>query len=70
MILVLLLGYLGLLFLAIKFKFIKPTLFWKFPHYLGGVFTGCFIYSSAILGAQWLYPHHTTDSTNCPERGG
>lgn len=38
MILVLLLGYLGLLFLAIKFKFIKPTLFWKLSPIIWVVF--------------------------------
>jgi len=38
MILVLLLGYLGLLFLAIKFKLIKPTLFWKLSPIIWVVF--------------------------------
>lgn len=38
MILVLLLGYLGLLFLAIKFKLIKPTLFWKLSPVIWVVF--------------------------------
>ena len=38
MILVLLLAYLGLLFLAIKFKLIKPTLFWKLSPIIWVVF--------------------------------
>ena len=64
MILVLLLVYVGLLMLAIKFNLIKPTLFWKLSPILWVVFLLIALFIPLQFGALVVHTDRPADSTN------